>query len=103
VRSAATANLRPFLGIEPAQLLVVQQKPLAPQQVQPAVAEASPDSGDLAQPGSNNAVIRPPAAIADRAAVRADNRARWRSNSVDKTKQEGSKPAKPQIQLLQIQ
>ena len=71
--AAATANLQPFLGIEPAQLLMVQQEAFAPQQDMPsAVAEATSDRGALAQPRANDTIIRPPAAIADRAAVHPD-------------------------------
>src|ERR1700737_2353032 len=72
--AAATANLEPFLGIEPAQFLVVQRDPLAPQQdVQPAVTEAPPDSGDRAQTGTQETILRPPAVIADRTAIRTDH------------------------------
>jgi len=70
--TAATANLKPFLGIKSAQLLVVQRDAFALQQdVQSVVTEAPPDGGDLAQTGSQEAVLRPLAAIADRARVRA--------------------------------
>src|SRR5205814_9448389 len=71
--TAATADLKPFLDIEAAQLLVIQHDALAPQQdVQPPIAKAPPHSGDLAQPGANDAVISSPAAVADRTAVHAD-------------------------------
>ena len=49
--AAATAHLKPFLGIEPAQLLVVHRHALALQQdMQPAVAEPPAHSSQLAQP-----------------------------------------------------
>src|SRR5215472_9526400 len=71
--TAATANLKPFLGVDPTQLLVVQSEALAPQQdVQSAIAKAPPHRGDLPQTGSQQTIVWPPAAIADRAAVRAD-------------------------------
>jgi hypothetical protein len=71
--TAATANLKPFLGVDPRQLLAVQSEALAPQQdVQSAIAKAAPHRGDLAQTGSQQIIVWPPAAIADRAAVRAD-------------------------------
>ena len=45
----------------------------APQQdVQPAVAKAPPQSSDLAETGSNETILGPPAAIADRTAIRTD-------------------------------
>lgn len=56
---------------------MVECNPVAPQQeVQPAVTEPAPDSSDLAQPGSDQSVIRPSAAVTDRAAIRADGLAR---------------------------
>jgi hypothetical protein len=71
--AAATASPKPHLDIEPAQLLVVQRDALAPQQdMQPALAEAPSDSGNLALSGPDETIVRPPAAIADRAAIHPD-------------------------------
>jgi hypothetical protein len=52
---------------------VVQRDALAlPQNVQPAIAKPPPDCGNLAQTGSNDTIVRPPAAVADRAAIHSD-------------------------------
>jgi len=68
--AAAAAHLQPLLGIQPAQLLVVDDNALAPQQdVQPAIAKATTNSGDLAQPRADRSIIRPSAAVAHRTAV----------------------------------
>src|SRR5262245_66275319 len=69
--TAATANLKPFLGVDATQLLMVQSVALALQQdVQTAIAKAASHRGDLAQADPYGHIVRPPAAIADRAAVR---------------------------------
>ena len=68
--ATTTANLQPLLGVEPAQLLVVQGHPFTPQQhVQSAIAEAPSNRSYLAQPAANEAIIRPAAAVPHRAAV----------------------------------
>ena len=71
--TAATANLKSFLGVDATQLLLVQSEAFSLQQdVQAAVAKAAPRRGKLAQAHPNGHIVRPPAAIADRAAVGTD-------------------------------
>src|SRR5664280_387876 len=58
--SALTANAQLLLHIQPVYPLVVDHPPFAHQQhLQPAVAEPAPFFGQLAQPHSQLAVLRP--------------------------------------------
>jgi hypothetical protein len=64
--TAATANLKPFLGVDATQLLMVQSEAFALQQdVQTAIAKAPPHHGDLAQADPYGHIVRPPVAITD--------------------------------------
>ncbi|VUX46784.1 conserved hypothetical protein [Candidatus Defluviicoccus seviourii] len=63
--AAASAHHEPLLAIVAAELLVVQVEAVPPRQdQQPALAEATALRGQLTQPGLQDGIIRPNAAIA---------------------------------------
>ena len=72
--STTPANLKPFLGIQTPQLLVIDRNAFAAEQEkQAAIAKPPPDSRQLAQPCANDRIVGPHAAIAHRGSIRPDH------------------------------
>src|SRR6185437_10491152 len=75
--STTPADLQAFVAIEASQLLVVHVCPLAADQDQQTpVAEPAADGGKLAQPGAQDRIVGPHAAIPHRGPIRCDHLAR---------------------------
>jgi hypothetical protein len=68
--AATPTYLKPFLPVEPAELLVVHDDAFAPEQdVKPSIAKPPTEGGQFAQTSPDNPVVRPDAAIAHRRPV----------------------------------
>jgi hypothetical protein len=75
--AAAAADVKPLLGIEPPQPLVVHVRAVAfKQDMQAPIAKPLARRCQLAQLEPDRRVIRPPTAIADRCSIRSDHLAR---------------------------
>ena len=75
--ATATANLEPFIAIQPAELLVVHADALTSQEnMETPITEAPAGGCQIAQAGSYGGIVRSGAAVADRASIGAQHRTR---------------------------